>query len=105
MKKIIFVLYGFFLFGLSTAMSQESTRRIDAKQNNQQLRIASGAATGQLSRKETKRLRHQQKEIRRMERRAESDGVVTRRERKQINSAQSRASKSIAAQKNEGNRF
>jgi len=62
--------------------------RIDRRQAAQQLRIRDGVRQGQLTRGEVKRLRRGQAHVRRMERRAKSDGVLTPRERARLGRAQ-----------------
>lgn len=60
-----------------------------------------GIAGGQLNEREARRLNAQQEHINRMEDRAKSDGVMTRRERTKLNHAQDRASRHIARQKHD----
>lgn len=75
--------------------------RIDQRQAQQQHRIVQGVRSGELTRHEARRLEHQQAHIRRMERRAKADGVVTRQERAEIRAAQRQASRSIYRQKHD----
>lgn len=96
------------LLGVSAVSAQPAysgTPRIDQRQAQQQQRIVRGARSGELTRHETRRLEHQQANIRRMERRARADGVVTRSERREIRRAQQRASRSIANQKHDRQRY
>ena len=61
-----------------TAFAQPAhTPGVDARQANQAARIDAGRANGSLSKREARRLEQQQAEIRRYERRAKADGVVT----------------------------
>ncbi|CAN0446342.1 unnamed protein product, partial [Ectocarpus fasciculatus] len=64
-------------------------------------RIAEGGASGEVTRVEAKRLRTEQRVIRRTENRVEADGVVTRREQRKLTSLQNQASRDIRRQKND----
>ena len=55
---------------------------------------------GELTAKETKQLTKQQAKIRKMERRAKNDGVVTKKERVRLHKAQNKASRSIKYKRN-----
>lgn len=73
--------------------------KVDRRQVRQQVRITQGVQNGSLTRRETKTLRRQQRHIRRTERRAKADGVVTVKEQRALNRKQNRASRSIARKK------
>jgi len=75
--------------------------RIDARQARQSNRIRSGVASGDLTRRETMALRSEQRGIRRMERHARADGVVTPRESRRLDRAQNRASRHINQQRHD----
>jgi hypothetical protein len=75
--------------------------RIDARQARQSDRIRQGVASGDLTRRETSALRSEQRGIRRMERHARADGVVTPREGRRIGHAQQRASRHINQQRHD----
>lgn len=79
------------LLGITHANAQ-TTPRVDERQQNQQQRINQGVRSGELTRVETKEARQNQRNIKRSERRAKSDGVVTQRERARLNHKQNRAS-------------
>jgi hypothetical protein len=72
-----------------------STPVVDQRQANQQARISQGAASGQLTPRETQRLEKQQARISRAEARTKADGVVTPRERRQLQHKQNHASRHI----------
>lgn len=69
--------------------------RVDQRQARQRQRIEHGVRSGRITPHEARRLIHQQREIRHMERRAIADGVVTTREQQRLEQAQNRASQSI----------
>src|SRR5262245_44182072 len=69
--------------------------RIDHRQQVQEQRIRHGLAAGRLTRAEFRTLMREQREIARMEARAEADGRLTRRERREIDHAQDVASHNI----------
>ena len=73
------------------------TPRVDQREAYQQARIDAGVASGQLSRREARRLEREQAQIRAAERHARSDRVVTPRERRQLERLQDRASANIRA--------
>jgi hypothetical protein len=75
--------------------------RIDARQARQSDRIRSGVASGDLTRREATALRSEQRGIRRMERHARADGVVTPRESRRLEHAQNRASRHINQQRHD----
>jgi len=81
--------------------SATSADRVDARQARQSERIRDGARSGDLTRREVSALRGEQRGIRRMERRADADGVVTRRESRQLERAQDRASRHINQQRHD----
>ncbi len=74
---------------------------VNAREQNQQNRIANGVKSGQLTPKETVKLEKQQQHIVREEKRdmAKHDGHLTKAEQAKINKEQNRASKNIAAKK------
>lgn len=90
---------------VSAQPAYSETPRIDQRQAQQQQRIVQGARSGELTRHEYRRLEHQQARIRHMERRARADGVVTHSERREIQRAQQHASRSIANQKHDRQRY
>jgi TolA-binding protein len=77
-----------------TAFAQ-GTYREEQRSAQQEQRIHDGEANGTITHREAMRLQEQQRQIRRAERRASEDGVVSRDERHQIRYMQDRADRSI----------
>lgn len=100
MKKYIATAV-FIIAGLLTASAQQ-TPKVDARQKVQHVRMAEGVQSGDLTRRETASLRQDQRELRRMERYAKSDGTVTATERAVLNRKQNKNSRAIARKKNNG---
>lgn len=103
MKKILGVLLCGITFLGSSALwgAQTRTPGIDRREHRQQVRIHQGIRSGELTRYEARRLEAQQGRIRADEAIAKSDGVVTRRERAQLQRELNRSSRSIARQKHD----
>ncbi|MEM7550127.1 MAG: hypothetical protein AAF363_10645 [Bacteroidota bacterium] len=98
MKKLFFIIALVFGFGfLSQAQDSANTRtkRADARQKTQRARIAEGRASGEVTKREAKALRTNQRHIKRTERRAKADGEVTKAEKVKIEKKQDRASRRI----------
>lgn len=93
---------GFALLPMGKALA--GTPVIDQRQQRQEERIDQGVASGELTRRETRRLEAQQAHIDQMENRAKADGVVTGRERARIHTAQDNASARIARNKHDRQR-
>jgi len=72
-----------------------ATPRVDRRQVRQHARIHQGVKSGELTRGEAANLRHDQRHIRRVERRVKADGKVTPAERARLTRAQNRESKKI----------
>jgi hypothetical protein len=85
---------------------QRATRDpgVNQRQRNEQLRIAQGARSGELTRDEARGLRSEQRDIRRDEREYKSDGVFTRDERRDLRGDQNEASRNIYAEKHDDER-
>lgn len=83
------------------AAAPAATPGIDQRQQTQEQRIDQGQASGQLTRRESRKLDHQQARINRTESAAKADGVVTPGERKHLHALQNHASKSIHHQKHD----
>jgi hypothetical protein len=91
MQNII-VLFAFILVaGIMQAQAQ-NTPGVDQRQKNQRQRIQGGVVSGELTRVEATNARQNQHHIRRTERRAESDGVVTSMEKAKLVRKQNKAS-------------
>ena len=87
--------------GAFAQVAAQPTPRIDQREANQQARIDAGVASGQLSRREARRLEREQAQIRAAERNAKADGVVTPGERRELTRMQDEASANIHAQKHD----
>ena len=98
MKKLIIL--GAFILTAGLVNAQTQTKKVNQRQKNQTERIAKGVNSGELTKKETKNLANQQRDIRRTKRAAKSDGKVTRKERAVIHSKQNAASRNIKRKKN-----
>ena len=83
------------------AWAQTATPRIDQRQAQQQARIAQGAASGALTKRETRRLEREQLAVANAKGAAQADGVVTTAEKKKLTRMQNRASKDINNQKHD----
>ena len=62
---------------------------------SQQKRIQQGIESGSLTRREVKRLEHQQRDIQRAKKRVRADGRITPAERLQLEAMQDKANKDI----------
>jgi hypothetical protein len=80
---------------VNVASADVSTPRVDRREARQHARIHQGVRSGELTRGEAMRLRAGQGHVRRMERRAVSDGRVGPRERARLERAQDRQSRRI----------
>jgi hypothetical protein len=83
------------------AFAGNETPRIDQRQTNQEQRVDQGIASEQLNEREADRLNTQQGHINKMEEKAKSDGVMTKKERARIVAAQDRAARHIAREKHD----
>ncbi|MBX3235600.1 MAG: hypothetical protein KF814_05565 [Nitrospiraceae bacterium] len=101
MRQVICVMGVASVFVGSMAFAQANTPGIDQRQANQERRIDQGIASGELNQRETNRLNKQEEHINKMEDKAKSDGVVTKKERARIGAAQNRTSRHIAKQKHD----
>ena len=101
MKRILFAVTAMTLMMAGMAYAEPEKPVIDQRQANQEQRIDQGVASGQLNKREANRLNRQQRHINKMEDRAQSDGVVTKKERARIGAAQNRASRHIAREKHD----
>lgn len=85
----------------STTIAQDNTPVVDQRQDNQKERIKGGVKSGELTRKETRRLAKDQRELKRIERRAKSDGDVTKKERARLQQKENKNSRAIRRQKHD----
>ncbi len=78
-----------------------NTPRIDQRQANQEKRIDQGVASGELTKREARRMNRQQAAVNKAEDKAKADGTVTAQERRQLTKAQNATSRSIRRQKHD----
>ena len=74
---------------------------VNARQANQHARIQQGVRSGELTRRETRHVREEQRDIRQLERAYKSDGKLTRAERADLHHEQNQASREIRRQKHD----
>ena len=101
MKKMLLAVSGITLLMTGMSYAQAETPVIDQRQANQEQRIDKGIASGQLNEREATRLNKQQGHIDNMENKAQSNGVMTKKERARIGAAQDRASRHIVREKHD----
>lgn len=101
MKKVI-LLASLLVVMMVGMVNAQSTPAVDGRQHVQRARIREGIASGEVTRSEAKRLRAEQRHVRRVERRIKSDGEVTNRERARLQRKQNRVSRDIRRQKHDG---
>jgi len=101
MKKTMLAVGGITLLMTRMAFAEAETPMIDQREMNQEQRIDQGIASGQLNEREANSLNKQQEHVNKMEDRAKSDGVMTKKERARIGAAQNRASRHIAREKHD----
>ena len=95
------LLSAFAACAFAQAAGAAATPRVDERQARQEQRIDQGVASGELTKRETKKLDAEQNRIDRMENRAKADGTVTKKERARLTHAQNHASRDIARQKHD----
>lgn len=100
MKKLTLTLVTLFLF---TSFSAQADR-MDRRQLRQQHRIHQGVKSGELTRKEAKRLRKGQRHMKRMEHRMKKDGEVTPQEQARTYAVQDETGKFIRRDDNQEKR-
>jgi hypothetical protein len=84
------------------SLAHAGTPGVNKRQANQRARIHHGVVNGELTRHEAVRLRAGQRHIRRVERRAKADGVVSARERAHLHRMQNHESGKIWRLKHNG---
>ena len=87
--------------GVFATTVSAGTPALDQRQENQAARIRQGVQSGELTRPEARRMVHGQRELRRDERAAKADGVVTARERAQLQREANQQSRRIYRQKHD----
>ena len=86
---------------VATAPVLADTPRLNAREANQRARIHNGVDSGELTRRETRRLAAGQVHLHRAEARAKADGVVTGRERAWLQHEANQQSRRIHRQKHD----
>lgn len=74
---------------------------VNARQNNQRDRIQQGVRSGELTRRETRGVVEEQRDVRQLERAYKSDGELTGAERRDLHHEQNQASRDIYDQKHD----
>jgi hypothetical protein len=100
MKKLIAVFTFIAFAGIIQAQAQQ-TPVVDHRQKIQRHRIQDGVSSGELTRREATKARYDQRRIKRAERRAKADGVVTGSERARLDHKQDRASRDLRRSKHD----
>jgi hypothetical protein len=102
MRKIVsFLVTAVFVLGAST-VSMAGPHGINAREHREQQRINQGIRSGELTRREARRLEAGLARIRIDERYARADGNVTPRERARLERELNRESRGIFRQKHDG---
>jgi hypothetical protein len=99
MKNLMLLCFA--LLMSAVAVQAQETPLADSREHNQRTRIREGVVSGEVTHAEAKRLRREQRNIHRTERRAKSDGEITPEERARIQQKQNRASRDIRRQKHD----
>lgn len=73
----------------------EARDRVDRRQTRQNVRVQEGKQSGEITEGEAARLRHTKRVVRRSEKRAEADGVVTDAEKARLEKMQDTRSQQI----------
>ncbi|HEY0170226.1 MAG TPA: hypothetical protein VGB98_04170 [Pyrinomonadaceae bacterium] len=101
MRKLVSTVFALTLIGGSAVVAEAHgkcgthTHGVNRRQQRQQHRIVRGVRSGELTARETWRLHRNAHEIRRDEREARADGVVTARERAELHRDLNRESRLI----------
>ena len=83
----------------SASAAGTDTPRIDARQAKQEQRIDQGIASGELTKREARRMNRQQSLVDSAENKSKADGVMTAQERRRLTKAQNATSRRIYRQK------
>ena len=98
--RIIAILLALCFAGVASASNIPSPG-IDKREKNQQQRIMQGMRSGELTPRETAKLKREQARIKKKERRFKSDGVLTCKERHTLHRYLNRASRHIYREKHD----
>jgi uncharacterized membrane protein YebE (DUF533 family) len=85
----------------ATEQSRHFIQQIDARQDRQMDRIEAGMRQGRLTRAEYRKLMHEQREIRAMERHFRADGMIDAREFRRLERALDVANSNIRDEKHD----
>lgn len=83
------------------AMPQAASANINDRQSSQQARITQGIVSGELTARESVKLVRGQAQLQRMKMNARADGVVTRKEKANLNAKANRESDKIFRNKHD----
>ena len=89
------------LSAFAASAAGTDTPRIDQRQANQEQRIDKGVASGELTKREARRMNRQQAVVNRAEDKAKADGTVSAQEKKRLTKAQNKTSRHIYRQKHD----
>ncbi|HQG56083.1 MAG TPA: hypothetical protein PL101_00915 [Bacteroidales bacterium] len=101
MKRIVLTAIMILAFSSSMLLAQRGTVSNSARQGVQQERINEGIRSGELTRREARLLKREQRKIQIEKKLAQADGQVTPREKRFLRREQNRASRHIARQKHD----
>lgn len=83
------------------ALAQTATPNLDKRIDNQQKRIDQGVQSGELTKREAARLQQRQDKLQADKAKAQADGVVTNKERRQLEREADRNSRAISREKHD----
>ncbi|MEK7724162.1 MAG: hypothetical protein AAB336_07440 [Acidobacteriota bacterium] len=102
MKKLLLTLI-IATFGIFAANAfGQVTPRADNRQKAQKHRVKTGAKSGELTKREAKSIKYSAKSANRYEKKAKSDGTVSKKERARLQHKQNKTSRKIYRTKHNG---
>ena len=101
MLKIVTLATAALALSTLTASAHESSASIDTARAAQERQIQNGRYQGDLTRREYRALESEQARIFEMERRAQADGYLSKREAREIKTAQKEAAQHIKDERND----
>lgn len=96
MKKLMLI--SIFLIS-NVFVTAQPTPGVNLTQKNQSKKIRQGIRSGELSRKESRQLIHEQKLIQLQKKMMKADGIITKKERARLKQNQARAKANIYVKK------
>lgn len=94
------------LFLIATSLTFSAyAANINQRQENQQQRILQGVKSGELTAKETAKLKKGQVQLQKMELRAKKDGLVTKKEKARLQTKADKESVRIALNKHDDQKY